>query len=264
MTGPAARVHLPWDRIRTDGRFPDPAWAFSRLDPDGPVHPVSGLPLHFGGRGCPPPGIRTRLVFAGPEGARVRWTRDRVDPVFHCPGRHTCDLLLADVTLPESIPDDYQDAARELAGWLPEPVSTLLENALLQDAELGFLQCLEAPEACRVEAVSRGMIGPLWSAAAAPESLARWFADHPDAWVLHLPTDEVERSPGPCVDDDPLAPLFGDGGPLAARMARLRLDVPYRVIRQRRAVFSGPPGLGEELSRLLPGLLPVPLETGDR
>jgi hypothetical protein len=232
------------------------------MDPDGPVHPVSGLPLHFGARGCPPPRIRVQMLCAGPDGARVRWRRDRVEPVFHCPGRHECDLWIPDVTLPDSTTDDYGTATRDTASWLPARVLTLLENALLQDAELGFLQCLEAPDVCRVEAISRGMLGPLWSAAAAPESVAGLFCDHPDAWVLHLPIDEVVREPGPCVDDDPLAPLFGADGPLATRMARLRVGVPYRVLRQRRAVFSGPPGLGETLSRLFPGLLMIPLHPG--
>jgi hypothetical protein len=185
-----------------------------------------------------------------------------VDPVFHCPGRHSCDLLIPGVLTSESRPEEYGPEARDAGSLLPTRISSLLENALLQDAELGFLQCLEAGAIFQVEAVSRGMIGPMWSAAAAPELLAGWFRDHPEDWALHISTDEVVRGPGPCVDDDPLAPLFGEKGVLAGRMARLRAQVPYRVIRQRRAVVSGPPEFGQTLSRLFPGLLIVPPKPG--
>jgi len=282
---------FPWDRLRTDLRFPDPAWAFAGLEPGTPAHPVSGLGLHFLSRGCPAPRVRVRFLAPTAGGVRVRWTRDRVDPVFHCPGRHVCELIVPGLEAPEP----YDRASREPA--LPPALAAWLENALLQDAELGFLQSLEAKEVgvreagireaggqeaggreaahgvreaggqeaahgVRIERLSRGMLGPLWSAAAAPASVAGLFDDFPGAWVFHLPVDEVLREPGPCVADDPLSPLFGDGGPLAARMARLRADVPYRVLRQRRAVYSGPPELGRILERLFPGWLAVPLDPG--
>ncbi len=251
---------FPWDRLRTDSRFPDPAWAFSGLDPGTPAHPVSGFGLHFLSRGAPAPWIRWRFLGPVAGGARVRWIRDRVDPVFHCPGRHSCELVVPGL----EVPVPYARASREPA--LPPALAALLENALLQDAELGFLQCLEARDTvngARIERLSRGMLGPLWSAAAAPASLAGLFDDFPGARIFHLPVDEILPEPGPSVADDPLAPLFGDGGPLSGRMARLRADVPYRVLRQRRAVYQGPPGLGRALERLFPGLLAVPLDPGD-
>jgi len=257
---PDPGTSFPWDRLRTDLRFPDPAWAFAGLEPGTPAHPISGFGLHFLSRSCPAPRVRVRFLGSDAGGARVRWLRDRVDPVFHCPGRHVCELIVPGFEAPEP----YDRASREPA--LPPALAAWLENALLQDAELGFLQSLEAKDAAhgvRIERLSRGMLGPLWSAAAAPASVAGLFDDFPDAWVFHLPVDEVLREPGPCVADDPLSPLFGDGGPLSARMARLRADVPYRVLRQRRAVYSGPPELGRALERLFPGWLAVPLDPGD-
>jgi len=60
---------FPWDRLRTDLRFPDPAWAFAGLEPGTPAHPVSGLGLHFLSRGCPAPRVRVRFLAPRPAGS---------------------------------------------------------------------------------------------------------------------------------------------------------------------------------------------------
>jgi len=246
-------------RIRTDERFPDLDWILPGLTGSSlPAHPVSGLPLHFGSRNCPTPVTRVRWLHAGPDGARFEWIRDRVDPVFHCPNRHTCRFFIPGLTLPEPFSVPFEDAS----ALVPEPILESLENALLQDSEIGYLQCAEA-DRFTVERVTRGMIGPLWSADSAPALAEAVFVDEPEAVLLHLPIDCTLHEPGPSISDDPLAPLLGEGGQLAPSLARLRARLSYRVLRQRRAVLFGTPKTLLALRGLFPGLDLIAAMTGE-
>ncbi|MBU1069534.1 hypothetical protein KJ975_08205 [Myxococcota bacterium] len=248
------------DRIRTDERFPDIEWARSGLDddPTGP-HPVSGLPLYFGARKCPQPVTRVRWLHAGADGARFEWIRDRVDPVFHVPNRHVCRFLVTGLSLPAP----FSPEAAEVVTHLPAGIVETLDNALLQDSELGFLQCLEADRSLTVESITRGMIGPLWSAVCAPAQIVQIFHNDPGAALLHLPLDCTLREPGPSIADDPLAPLYGTGTELEPAVSRLRARLPYRVLRRRRAFLRGARCTLEALKDLFPGLSVIPVDTGE-
>jgi len=260
MSSPTESFISLLNQIRTDERFPDLAWIpLGLFDSSSPPHPISGLPLYFGSRNCPSPVTRLRWLHAGPAGARFEWIRDRVDPVFHCPNRHTCKFIIHGLSRPE--PFSARDDAP--VTWLPEGLFELLENALLQDSELGFLQCVEAEGAFTVERVTRGMIGPLWSATCAPDALAPVFTADPAAALLHLPLDQSLREPGPSIADDPLAPLFGEGGALGQPLARLRSRFGYRVVRERRAYLKSTHTTLEALRDLLPGLCLIPIDTGE-
>jgi len=248
------------DRIRTDERFPDIEWARSGLlDNSAEPHPVSGLPLYFGARRCPPPVTRVLQLHDGPDGARFEWIRDRVDPVFHVPNRHVGRFLVTGLPLPAPFSPEADDGEAHLAPWIVET----LENALLQDSELGFLQCLEADPHLTVEQVTRAMIGPLWSAACAPVSVVQIFRNDPGSALLHLPLDSTLREAGPSIADDPLAPLYGTGTALEPAVVRLRERLPYRVLRRRRAFFHGARHTLEALKDLFPGLTLIPIDTGE-
>ncbi|PKN46976.1 MAG: hypothetical protein CVU59_04395 [Deltaproteobacteria bacterium HGW-Deltaproteobacteria-17] len=260
MTSLSACALLLLDRIRTDERFPDIAWARSGLEEaTAPPHPVSGLPLYFGARGCPAPVTRLRWLHDGPDGARFEWIRDRVDPVFHVPNRHVCRFRVTGL----SLPPPFSEEAAEVVNRLPAGIVETLENALLQDSELGFLQCLEADRSLTVEHITRGMIGPLWSAASAPAQIVQIFQNNPGSALLHLPLDSTLREAGPSIADDPLAPLYGAGTDLEPSVIRLRERLPYRVLRHRRAFLRGTRGTLEALKELLPGLALIPVDTGE-
>ena len=244
------RVLLLLFRVRTHALFPGRESLEQALAHESSTwHPVSGLPLFFGCPGAPSPASRLSLLHAENGVFRYRWTRDRVDPVFHCLNRHTCTF-----TLDLDAPQDPFAIAWDEAEPVPESVLEHLDNALLQDAELGFLQCL-AETGFHVERITRGRLGPLWSSWNAPDAWADLFEEDPGLLVFHLPLEMTLRQPGPSLEDDPISPRHEEDSTLHKTLLRLRRQHGYRVIRQRSGWTTADSRLILELHRRLPGML---------
>ncbi len=85
---------------------------------------------------------------------------------------------------------------------------TAMEKYAQDESEIMFL-LLGKLEGLRVEEVSRGRIGPLWSPwSPAPKG---WFpADSKDAFVLHCPLDRASTGHEIDLDNDPFSTLYSD------------------------------------------------------
>ncbi len=219
-------------QLRTDERFSDPHdWKARVEDSTEPPHPVSGWPLVFGRFGTSRP-AQTILLHHAEGVSRFLWVRDRVDPVFFCPNRHR---FVFSVRTP-GWTDPFTTGE---GGLLSDELLSFLENAFLQDAEIGLLQCLQSGLFVDVEFASRGMLGPLWTRHNAPSALADLFEADPGTHVFFLPVEEAEHRPGPSFSEDPLSPLYGETGELQQTVPRLRTQLGYRVYKQRIAwIFS--------------------------
>lgn len=195
------------------------------------IHPISGLPLYFGARHVPTPQTSLEWLYVGPEGARLVWIRDRIDPMHHVWGRHRCIFQVPSARW------EYNPFA------LPEPEIfrnqlEFLENIFLQDAEFGFIQAHGNPD-LHLESATWGRLGPLWSVHACPDSFRNFFESHPDSILFHIPCEMVFHEKGPSICDDP---LLQNPDVMVAQQVKLqdvRKRLEYRVVRERRLVFSG-------------------------
>lgn len=244
--------------VRTDERVVDPhlaaAWCENHARGQD-AHPVSGMPLHFGARGAPAAFSRMEWLFSGSGGSRLLWVRDRVDPVHHVWGRHACVFGIRkfpNESDPFNLPEVYFSYS----------LLDFLENAFLQEAELGFLQARANPE-LQIESATWGRLGPLWSIRSSPDSFRNFFESHPDSMLLHIPLETVLSGEGPCVCDDPFLRELESGFERRFELANLRRNAGYRVVRERRLVFAGSRRSLQDFRKSFPALNPELLPTGE-
>ena len=128
-----------------------------------------------------------------------------------------------------------------------EELRTRLEKAAQDDSELVFLILGKVP-GIRVQEVTRGRIGPLWSPwSPAPEG---WLA--PGAFALHLPLDQASVDLAQDRDNDPFSTLYRRflSEPSRSVVEAAAQDLGYRVQKDRKfSCAGGAAGLRERLLR---------------
>jgi hypothetical protein len=169
---------------------------------------------------------------------------DKIDPAEMVFVRYTLLLEQEDRSWEGAFLERSGDYSRQTAAFREK-----MEKYTQDDSEIAFL-LLGKVEGVRLEEVTRGRIGPLWSA----------WAPGPNGWgapstngefILHLPLDRASVDLGEDRDNDPFENIYRDflspyTRPLVAEEA---LKLGYRVHKDRK--FACTPGALEPLTSKL-------------
>lgn len=185
--------------------------------------------------------VRLRRVDSEARRAAFEVVFDRYDPAETVFIRYTILLEQQDALWGKFI-DRHGDYSRQTDAFREK-----MERFTQDDSELAFL-LLGQVEGLRVEEVTRGRIGPLWSPwAQGPEQ----FRGGPDSFVLHLPLDRSSLALDADRNDDPFSTLYrrflSEDSRLLVEEQAKRLG--YRVHKDRK--FSVSRGSAAALGELL-------------
>ncbi|MBI5245321.1 MAG: hypothetical protein HY922_16785 [Elusimicrobia bacterium] len=188
--------------------------------------------------------VRLRRVIKARSAASFEVVFDKIDPAEMLFVRYTLLLEQEDRVWGSAFLERSGDYSRQTAAFREK-----MEKFAQDDSEIAFL-LLGKVEGVRIEEVTRGRIGPLWSPwAPAP---AGWgVSPSGREFILHLPLDRASVDVGDDRDNDPFEDIYRDflsafTRPLVDEEA-LRLG--YRVHKDRK--FVATPGAAEALASKL-------------
>ena len=188
--------------------------------------------------------VRLRRVYKQRSAASFEVVFDKIDPAEMVFVRYTLLLEQADQSYGSGFLERSGDYSRQTAAFREK-----MEKFTQDDSEIAFLLLGKVP-GVRLEEVTRGRIGPLWSP----------WAPGPDGWgapaagaefVLHLPLDRASVDLDADRDNDPFEDIYRDflspyTRPLVDEEA---LKLGYRVHKDRK--FVSTPGALEPLTSKL-------------
>jgi hypothetical protein len=170
--------------------------------------------------------VKLRRIERERSAASFEVVFDKIDPAEMVFVRYTLLLEQEDTSWGSSFLARSGDYSLQTAAFREK-----MEKFTQDDSEIAFL-LLGKVEGVRLEEVTRGRIGPLWS----PFSAAPKGWSHPGAYILHLPLDRASTDLGEDRDNDPFEDIYREflspfARPLVDEEA-LRLG--YRVHKDRK------------------------------
>jgi len=147
--------------------------------------------------------VRLRRVFPERGVAAFQVVFDRYDAAGQVFSRYTLLLEQTDGVWGGSLLERSGDYTRQTGDF-----RQLMERCAQDESEILFL-LLGKREGVRVEEVTRGRIGPVWSPWAPPPP--GWFPPDPrEAFILHCPLDSASVAYEADSDTDPFSSFFKD------------------------------------------------------